>query len=258
MRYTLALLAIVLLVFVSCQSTTTPGKPSVTYAPTDNGAMLRLTWPAVTDAEGYYIYLDGTKDTTITGSGTITYDVAGPAKEIEVSAYNGSEESDAWTLDLTPVSTPTLTVYGASDPASDHPSGLALKDAGAVVLAIGEAANKPDIDYVFDDRGSFTPMSMVNPGDYDPQINSKGNAISLVTTGQFDDEDFALAPGNYDTKRIPVAQGGVYYLWLDRNNDNYSTDDHFAKIQIISIAGTVVSIKVAYQKEPGLRWVVTP
>ena len=258
MRYILALLVFVALVFVSCESTVAPGTPSVTYAPTDNGGMLRLTWPAVTDAEGYNIYLDEVKDTSITGTGTLTVDVAGPAKKVEVSAYNGSEESGFWTLDLTPISTPTLTAYGASDPDPLHPSGLALKDAGAVALAIGEAANKPDIDYVFDDRGSFTPMSMVNPGDYDPQINSKGNAISLVTSGQFDDEDFALAPGNYDTKRIPVTQNGVYYLWLDRNNNNYSTDDNFAKIQIISISGTVVTAKVAYQKVPGLRWVVTP
>lgn len=256
MRYTLlAFLALSLLVLISCESIEAPGKPNVTYEPIENGAKLRLTWTAVTDADGYNIYVDGEKDTSITGT---SIDVAGPAKKIEVSAYKGKEEGEKWTLDLTPTYTPALTLYGASDPSPDHPSGLALKDAGAVALAIGVEANKPEIDYVFDDRGNFAPMSIVNPGDYTPQINSKGNAVSDATTGSFDDADIAPAPGSYETQRSPISQNAVYYLWLDRNNNNYSTDDNFAKIQIISISGTVVNIKVAYQKVKGLRWVVTP
>ncbi len=255
MRYTLALLALVLLVLVGCEDIVAPGKPSVTYEPIEDGAKLKLTWTEVTDAEGYYIYVDGIKDTSITGT---SYEVTGPAQEVSVSAYNGDEEGEEWVLDLTPEYTPTLTVYGASDPGTDHPSGLVLRDAGAVALAIGVEENKPDIDYVFDDRGNFAPMSIVNPGDYTPQINSKGNAISAAAGNSFDDADMAPALGNYSTQRSPIEQNAVYYLWLDRDNDNETDSDNFAKVQIISISGTTVNIKVAYQKEKGLRWIVTP
>lgn len=255
MRYTLALLAIVLLVLVGCEDIVAPGKPSVDHDPIEDGAKLRLTWTAVTDAEGYYVYVDGVKEATITET---SYDVEGPALEVSVSAYNGDEEGEEWVLDLTPEYTPTLTVYGASDPSPDNPSGLVLRDAGAVALAIGVEENKPEIDYVFDDRGNFAPMSIVNPGDYTPEINSKGNAISAAATGSFDDEDMAPPPGNYSTQRSPIEQNAVYYLWLDRDDDNATDSDNFAKVQIISISGTQVNIKVAYQKEKGLRWIVTP
>ncbi|MCS7249345.1 MAG: hypothetical protein NZ608_00230 [candidate division WOR-3 bacterium] len=252
----LIFLVLLFILFIGCEEVLTPEKPEVSYQPIDNGAKLRLTWTQVANADGYYIYVDGKKDTTLPSTVT-TYDVSGPAKLIEVSAYRKKEESEKWSLDLTPVVS-EVTVYGASDPDPNHPSGLQLTDNGAIPLAIGNQANWPNLDYIFDDRGEFAPMSIVNPGDYiSPNYNDKGNAISSVASGNFDNENMAPPPNNYSTQRKNIEINGVYYLWLDRDNNGYSLDDNFGKILIKSISGARVDIKVAYQKIKGLRWVKT-
>ncbi|MEO0087149.1 MAG: hypothetical protein ABIK90_03610 [candidate division WOR-3 bacterium] len=245
------------IIFLACEQVVErPEKPTVSYQPIDNGAKLRLTWTQVANADGYYIYVDGIRDTSLPSTVT-SYDVSGPAKLIEVSAYKKNEESEKWSLDLTPVVS-EVSVYGASDPSPDHPSGLQLTDNGAIPLAIGNQANWPNLDYIFDDRGEFAPMSIVNPGDYtSPHYNDKGNAISQIASGNFDAENMAPEPGVYSTQRKNIEINGVYYLWLDRNNNGYSVDDNFGKILIKAISGTRVDIKVAYQKVPGLRWVKT-
>ena len=246
-----------LIFFIGCEEAIQkPEKPTVSYEPVDNGAKLRLTWNRIADVDGYYIYVDGTKDTTLP-SYTTSYDVSGPAKIVEVSAYKKNEESERWKLDLTPVIS-EVSVWGASDPDPNHPSGLQLSDNGAIPLAIGNEANWPNLDYIFDDRGEFAPMSIVNPGDYEsPKYNNKGNAISIMATGNFDEENMAPAPGVYSTQRKNIEINGVYYLWLDRDNDNKTTNDNFGKVLIIAITDKQVRIKVAYQKVKGLRWVKT-
>ncbi len=253
----LIFLVFLFIIFINCQQVVErPEKPTVTYQPIENGAKLRLTWTQVANADGYYIYVDGVRDTSLPSTVT-SYDVIGPAKLIEVSAYKKNEESEKWSLDLTPVVN-EVTVWGASDPDPNHPSGLQLTDNGAIPLAIGNQANWPNLDYIFDDRGEFAPMSIVNPGDYtSPRYNDKGNAISSLASGNFDDENFAPAPGNYLTQRKDIAINGVYYLWLDRDNDNQTTNDNFGKILIKAISGKRVDIKVAYQKVKGLRWLKT-
>lgn len=239
--------------FIGCeQEVERPEKPNVSYQPINDGAKLRLTWTQVANADGYYIYVDGVRDTSLPST-TTSYDVSGPAKLIEVSAYKKNEESEKWSLDLTPVVS-EVSVYGASDPDPNHPSGLQLTDNGAIPLAIGNQTNWPNLDYIFEDRGR--PMSIINPGDYTPPFNNKGNAISTLASGNFDDENMAPAPGTYLTQR-EIAVNGVYYLWLDRDNDNQTTNDNFGKILIKAISGTRVDIKVAYQKVKGLRWVKT-
>jgi hypothetical protein len=255
--FKLIFLFALLIFFIGCEEAIQkPEKPSVAYQPIEDGAKLRLTWTRVANADGYYIYVDGKKDTTLP-SYTTSYDVSGPAKSVGVSAYRKNEESERWELDLTPVIN-EVSVYGASDPDPNHPSGLALTDNGAIPLAIGNQANWPDLDYIFDDRGEFAPMSIVNPGDYtSPHYNDKGNAISPMASGNFDSENLAPPPGNYSTQRKNIEINGVYYLWLDRNNNGYSTDDNFGKILIKAIDGKRVDIKVAYQKVKGLRWVKT-
>ncbi|MEO0130135.1 MAG: hypothetical protein ABIK76_00360 [candidate division WOR-3 bacterium] len=241
------------IIFIGCEQVVErPEKPTVSYQPIDNGAKLRLTWTQVANADGYYIYVDGIRDTSLPSTVT-SYDISGPAKLIEVSAYKKNEESQRWSLDLTP-EVSEVSVYGASDPDPNHPSGLQLTDNGAIPLAISNQANWPNLDYIFEDRNR--PVSIMNPGDYTPPFNTKGNAISSLASGNFDNENMAPAPGNYLTQR-EIAVNGVYYLWLDRDNNNQTTNDNFGKILIKAISGTRIDIKVAYQKVPGLRWVKT-
>jgi len=254
--FKLIFLFALLIFFIGCEEAIQkPEKPSVAYQPIEDGAKLRLTWTRVANADGYYIYVDGKKDTTLP-SYTTSYDVSGPAKSVGVSAYRKNEESERWELDLTPVIR-EVSVYGASDPDPNHPSGLALTDNGAIPLAISDRANWPDLDYIFDDRGEFAPMSIVNAGynGYQPKFNDKGNAISQPFSGKF--EEANIVPSGDYYNYIQIAVNGVYYLWLDRNNNGYSTDDNFGKISITAIDGKRVDIKVAYQKVKGLRWVKT-
>jgi len=258
MRYTIALLAIILLVLVGCESIEAPGKPSVTYAPTDNGAKLRLSWPAVTDADGYYVYLDGTKDTTITGSGTITYDVATPAKKIEVSAYKGSKEGEKWELDLTPVLTTSLVVYGISDPDPNHSSGISFTATGTAI-GVSVAQSASDVDYYLDDVNFGAGMWFASPKDRPTPINTRGNVVEENATTDFDALDIAVAPGNY-ISRVALGINDVRSIWLDRNDNGYDATDYFGKIKIenIETATAKVTLKIALQTVPGLRWVVTP
>ena len=255
--FKLIFLFALLIFFIGCEEAIQkPEKPSVAYQPIEDGAKLRLTWTRVANADGYYIYVDGEKDTTLP-SYTTSYDVSGPAKSVGVSAYRKNEESERWELDLTPVIS-EVSVYGASDPDPNHPSGLALTDNGAIPLAIGNQANWPVLDYIFDDRPPFPSMSIVNPGPphYSPPFNNRGNVISGALTRSFEEENMALPPNNYETRR-EIAVYGVYYLWLDRDNDKQTTNDNFGKILIKAIDGKRVDIKVAYQKVKGLRWVKT-
>ena len=253
--YTLALLAVVLLVLVGCESIEAPGKPSVTYEPIEDGAKLRLTWTAVTDADGYYIYVDGTKDTSITGT---SFDVTGPAKEIEVSAYNNSEESEKWSLDLTPKMTSSIVVYGISDPDPTHSSGIKFANDGSAV-PISVAQSPSEVDFYLDDVNFGVGMWFASPKDPPTPINDRGNVVEENASADFDAVDIAAAPGNY-ISRVSLAINDVRSIWLDRNDNGYDDVDYFGKIKIenIEIATKKVTITTALQTIRGLRWVVTP
>ncbi len=251
MKYLVPILGAIGLLIVSCQPIVTLEKPNVAATPTDDGGKLSLSWNAITDADGYYIYLDGVKYDSTTST---NYVVSTPAQIVEVSAYAGDEESDKWKGDYTPVVN-SVTVYGLSDPSPEHPSGLQLKDAGAIALSL-EEANKPNIDYVFDDKAYAPAMYLINAGDYEGWPNTKGNASADAQTTDFDAVDIAPAPGVYNTQ-TEIATNGVYYLWLDRDNNQKTEGDNFGKLQVLSISDHKVEIKVAYQKFAGLRWVKT-
>ena len=238
---------------MGCEETPTAPEvsPSVTYAAIENGAKLRLTWTAVSDADGYNIYIDGVKDTSITA---ISYDVSGPAKKIEVCAYTDSEEGPKWELSLTPVVT-TLTVYGRSDTSPDHPSGFGFtSDGTAVTYALSDSTNWPKIDFFIEDVG--IPIALWSP--HHMNYNTEENAsVESPTITEFDSLNSAAAPGSYSTQ-TSLSTGGLYSIWIDPNASGWdATNDHFGKLKVSDISGTKVDIRVAYQKITGIRWVVT-
>ncbi len=224
-------------------------KPSVTYQVIETGAKIRFTWTKVDGADGYYIYIDGTKKSTK----ELTYDVDTPAKEIKITAYAGSTESDPYILNTAPVTTATLTVYGRGDPSPDHPSAFGFTtDGTAVTYALANQADWPKIDYYLDDVGQ--PMTICSPNVRN--YNTEDNSTREEATTDFDALKIAGTTDYLNQK--PLTVGAVYSLWIDPNANGWDTQDNFAKVKVEEITGHKVVLKLAYQKIEGLRWLVTP
>lgn len=246
----LVAVAALLLIGTGCDELITDlTTPNVTATAISNGTELRLNWAPVTDAEGYKIEVDGTVYTTT----ATTYDVTSPAKSISVLAYSGSSESNKWTMDLTAVVTQSLEVWGMSEPSPDRPSGFGFtSDGQAVSYAVGEAANHPRLEFIMEDRGMA--MHFYSPNRYEPPFNTKDNGIAVAAGTDF---DAAInATGDFYTAH-PCVENAVYYFWLDPNANGWDLNDNFGKIKVVSVQGNKVTLKLAYQKVPGLTWVKT-
>lgn len=256
MTWLVALAGLVLILGAGCEQLTDLDKPVVTLTLLNNGGGLRLTWAAITDADGYRIKAgDSTYTTT-----ALTYDVTNPVKKIEVIAYSGTLESDPAIVDCGLVETSSLVLYGKKDPDPNHPSGLAFTSTGtATAMSLGDA-NKPALDYVCDDESQVVlPIGLGNAGDYGWPQNTKGNALKNSGASSYDAVKIADPPGGYSTS-LAISNNAVYYLWLDAANNGWDASDHYAKAQIVSIENIgnykKVTLKVGWQKVGGLRWLV--
>lgn len=260
MRYLLlALLPALLVLYIACPpiaELSTPANVVKTPLASDYGGTLKIEWDAVTDAEGYHIYYDGntTADTSVTGT---SISVSTPHTKIEIRAYKGSTESDPATVDAAPVVTATVTVYYISD--ATHPEH-AIKfsaDGGCIATALGS-----DIEFALDDTTKDNNNQVVpgfwSPDMYNPTYNDHDNGAGASLGTDFNTPKEASNPttGDYLTRRA-IVQGAVYPLWIDPTAGGWSTDDNFAKALVQSISGTTITLKVAYQKIGGLRWLVT-
>jgi len=253
MRYLLPVLGALLVLIVACQTPVTLDKPKVDWTVKDQGGTLKLSWDAVTDAEGYKVYFDGnsTADTTLTAT---SIEITDPKKSIKVEAYNGTETNDS-TIVLTVVTTATLAVHGLSVVGTDNSFGFNTTTGTGIAVDVS-SGTAADADFIMEDRDP-DPMSFWGPSAYPSPVNTKGNA-SVVATGitDFNALKTAPAPGSYNTE-TQISQNAVYSLWIDVTNNNWSLDDHFGKAQVVSISGAAVTLKLGYQMIPGLRWVVS-
>jgi hypothetical protein len=254
MRYLLPILGAALVLFVSCTTTPTsaPGEPTVQAVPLSGGDTLVLTWTAVTNATGYYVYIDGAVADTLTG---LSIDIGTPAKQIDVTAYNSGGESSKWSLSTAPITTTSLTAYAMSDSTSTMNSfGFNASSGVCSVLDDTVSANAASIDYLFEDRNSV-PLSFYSPNEYTPAYNSKVNG-SAELTDAFDAVLADPGPGNYSTKTA-ITVNKTYALWLG-SSTSWSASDHFAKIEIeTATSGGAITFRTAYQTVAGLRWLVT-
>lgn len=243
---------LMLLLIVGCAETPTGPDiaPTVSFEAIEQGGTLRLTWTALSDVDGYKIYIDGVLDTTIT---QLSYDVSKPCKTIEISGYKGDKEGPKWSYSFAPVIT-SISVYGRSDTDPNHPSGFGFTtDGSAVTYALRDSTNWPKVDFYIEDVG--TPISLFSP--HHRNYNTKKNAGAEATITEFDSLHIAAAPGSYSTQ-TRLSTGGLYSIWIDPNANGWDkVNDHFGKLKVIDISGTKVDIKVAYQKVSGLRWIVT-
>jgi|GEM_PF-696342 len=225
-----------------------PAKPVVSYEVANTGADLHLSWTAVSDAESYEIMLDDTACSTE----SLGLEVTAPSATIEVRSVNANGKSEPATVSCRIVGTPTLVVYGISDPDTNHRPGFGFNTDGTVTTYSLAYANLALIDFYADDVSFPSQMYLINPGDVG--WSPKGNAGKAAASSVFDEMRIADDPGTGYLTQLEILADGVYYLWLDRTNNGWSADDNFAKLKIIAIAGRLVAMQVGYQKIPGLRW----
>jgi len=252
---------VALLILVGCGEEAALDTPDVDYAVTDNGATLELSWVEIADADGYYIYADDVAIDTIDDPATTTFDATTPAAVYGVQAYAGEDVSEIDEIDCTPVETQNITVYSLMDPDTSHHSAIQFTTTGSCVTLAVVVANYADIDFWFNDSvPTHGPVDIVSPGDHAPTpYNSEDNASANCGT-DYDGLDITTAPGGYSTQTA-VADQAVYSLWVDPNANGWDAqNDYFAKMKVESLTGGgpyTITITVAYQTIPGLRWVVT-
>jgi hypothetical protein len=246
-----ALVVALALIGTGCDSSSSSDleAPVVKAKAIDDGGTLQLSWEAVDGAASYEIKAG---DMTYTTDAT-TYDVTAPVATIEVRSVKGDSKSEnAATIDCRVVETPTLDVYGLTDPDTSHHGGLGFEDDGTIVTySLFDYSQFAALDYYADD-GNFSPMAFVNPGF--KKWNAKGNKAAAASAATYDEIMMADPAAAYSDSSLTLADGGLYYLWLDRGNDGWDSDDNFAKVQVLSINGHLMTVKVGYQKISGLRW----
>jgi len=230
------------------QEVTSLDKPSVTYVGATGGACLALMWSEVLGAWSYEIAADDTTYTTT----SLHLNVTTPSRFLEVRAASGSIRSDPATIDCRIAEPASIEIYGISDRDTSHHNGMGFNSDGTITTYSLEYVNQTSLDFYADDVAYPGSMYLVNPGD--KGWNPKGNALKDAATTVYDDAKIADAPGSGYATQVAIVSGGVYYLWLDRTNNGWSSDDNFAKAKVLSIAEPLVTLQVGYQRIGGLRW----
>jgi hypothetical protein len=239
--------------------------PNVSYEVIFDGDTLKFSWPLITGAAGYYIYVDSLLSDSVTvwseSLNVVFYDATTPAALYEITAYNDTYESERDQINCRAVLTSEVTIYGTSDPNPDHPNTIGFNISGtAVAYPVSDTVNWPNIDYIFDDM-YFVLVTLVSPNSYTPPYNAKMSAACDAFTTDFDGYVIAEALGVYTTQ-TDLAASAVYSLWMDPNDSGWDNQvDHFAKMKIESISGInppyTIVVRLGYQSIPGLRWLVT-
>ncbi len=253
--YLLALLGIGVLALAGCRGGGLGGTPEVTAEATNSGADLKLTWKSVEGADGYRVYCDGNKiwegkDTTHTISGSTNV-----CKEVQVSAYSGSDEQK-FTLDLTPKSG---TISGLVSHDGTGSSWVKLDFTNGSVSAVQQSSvdkNAPNTGWFIFYNNSGTPQFR------DASATSIGTAkMEVAFTAANSSGNLAPGTGNYNTVR-ETANNAYHFFWADNTSTGYRSmdnNDYFGVIKVTSISGSgpyTANLEIYIQiKVPGLRWV---
>jgi hypothetical protein len=225
-------------------------KPLVQSEVVPYGETLRLHWPAVPGASSYRIYLDDSMRTT----SATTFDVAWPHKIVEVAARDTFGEGLRWSVNTKVVVTESVTVWGISDPYYTL-NAFGFDSMGAVfAIDISNQGSWPLINYVMEDREP-EPMSFWSPSQYAPPINDMWCGAARPTTTDFDAK--VAANEIVFASAMPISRDSVYSLWIDPTDDGWSLDDHFGKAKVLTIEGTLVTLKLGYQMIGGLLWTIS-
>lgn len=226
------------------------------------GGAIELWWnpPKGAIPEGYIVETDFNESELLE---VRRYQVYEPAGEIHVFADYGLDgRSEPRSLGFKAVETFKIEVWTSNDSSPDHPSGFGFDpDGTAKTYSLYNSDNYPYINFwLYNDNGHPTLMS---PHHHDPLINDQVNATDEMEGISYEDMDITSPTGvQLYITMLEISNGGVYSLWVDPDDAGYSDDDNFAKMLVTDLTdqGSGVykaTLKLAYQKTTGLRWVVT-
>jgi hypothetical protein len=216
------------------------------------GGGIKVTWSAPADAtpDEYIVSVDGIDQVAVDVTEDYVY-TAGA--EVAVYAVYNDVKSAKETLDFGAEETISIDVWPVTDPDPEHPSAFGFGENGmAATYAVSDKSNWPSIDFYI-----AADLYLTAPADHLPDaINNEANASS-AETGTYDALGIVAATGQqlYLTGR-KLTDNGLFGLWIDPTADGYDEGDHFGKAVVTGIDGDKVTLKVAYQKVAGIRWVV--
>lgn len=242
------------------------------------GGGVRLAWYAPAEAvpDDYVVSVDGVD---LVPTNDTYYDVFEPGAELAVYARYQDERSEPRTLFFGAKETKELTLW-ASDyvfylkplrtqfdskdkkqnhiqgnyprhPATDTISGFGFDASGkAWAYDLGDTVNWPFVDYYIVD---FLPgIAIAAPDLHEPALNEKMSGVSNPISGtEYENYKTAESVGYY-YNYTEIAQDGLYSLMLTDSNEI----SHFAKVMITNMEDAKVSLKLAFQPVPELRWLV--
>jgi hypothetical protein len=247
-RTLVAALALALAVIgIGCNSSTnnvTLDAPAVTAKEAANdGAALRITWNEVTDAESYEI----TSDDSVYTTTSTTYDVTAPSASVQIKAVKGTSKSEATTVSCGVVES-TVQFYGDISNTA-HATGFGFGTDGTALPCSLLAPSTYEMDFYAD---SSHGQMKLRPAKTAATKAGDGLKAALAAFG---DLRIADAVGMYGDTALPIFAESTYCLRIspDTSGTVWSASDYFAKILVVSV-DSMVSIKAAYQKIPGLRW----
>lgn len=217
------------------------------------GGGLRVFWnpPSGATPDEYVVSVDDVDHPAVQTTEDYVYT---PAGKISVYAVYGENQSEPVELGLKAVETEYLDAWSAKDPSPEHPSGIGFDLAGyATAYAMSWRENWPYIDYYVD-----TMMCLASPNMRTPEPMNYENNTSCAESDSYEELEIVkpCELEGYMTQQ-PITEYASYGLWLDPDDDGYTSDDHFGKAYIVRIDNLKVTFKLGYQKVPGLRWVVT-
>jgi hypothetical protein len=220
--------------------------PYVTTVAVNDGGALRLTWWTVDGADSYEITTDDSVYTTADTS----FDLATPTATIKVRAVSGSNKSDSTAIDLSVVEG-TVEFFGDLDPT--HANGFGFGDKGGVVACSLVYPSFHEMDFFADTLSYHGEMRLVSGA----KVNQgrRGNAMKAASES-YDGATIADPVGTYSDSSLAIMIDSTYYLRVSSDTTGtWKAGDHFAKANVVSIEGAKVTLKTAYQRIRGLRWV---
>jgi hypothetical protein len=228
---------------VSVAGAEPPAKPDVSCTAINAGANLWLYWTAVAAAEFYEIATDDSAYVTTATS----FVVSTPTARIEVRAANGSGKSDPATVDCGVVED-TVEFFGDLDPT--HDNGFSFGEDGTAVGCTLKYSSMIHMDFYA--NGVSGGMKLVSGGTVN--FNRLGNQLKAAS-GNYDDITIADPLGTYSDSSLAITVDSTCYLRVSADSTGtWSTEDNFAKANVVSIQGERVTLKTAYQRIGGLRW----
>jgi hypothetical protein len=109
------------------------------------------------------------------------------------------------------------------------------------------------MDFYGDSSSSFAEFRLVAAK---MSADRMGDAIKAAS-GSYDGITIADPLGTYSNTKVTILVDSTYYLRMSADTSGtWSTGDNFAKARVDSIVGDKVTLKTAYQKIAGLRWLV--